>query len=60
MTTLFTGTIAGWESRRDVGRYVPTPADLCADLTATCLAVLTARAADTASTIEEPNVRSHR
>ena len=44
MTTLFIGTIAGWEWRRRNGHRTPTPDALGADLTATCHAVLTARA----------------
>ncbi len=43
MTTLFVGTIAGWESRRHSGLPVPSPTALSTDLTATCRAVLTAR-----------------
>lgn len=43
MSTLFIGTIAGWEWQRHLGRPRPTVADLCADLVATCHAVLTAR-----------------
>jgi AcrR family transcriptional regulator len=43
MSTLFIGTIAGWESRRHGGAAVPSADQLSADLTATCHAVLTAR-----------------
>ena len=42
MSTLFIGTIAGWEWRRHSGRPVPTPGALCADLAATSHAVLLA------------------
>ncbi|MEM1333904.1 MAG: hypothetical protein AAGG08_10630, partial [Actinomycetota bacterium] len=44
MNTLFLGTIAGWEWQRHRGGSVPPADELCADLTATCTAVLTARA----------------
>jgi AcrR family transcriptional regulator len=42
MATLFIGTIAGWEWRRDDGVQVPKPDQLTIDLTATCHAVLMA------------------
>lgn len=43
MTTLFIGTIAGWEWRRQRGQSIPTADELCSDLVATSHAVLTAR-----------------
>jgi AcrR family transcriptional regulator len=42
MATLFIGTIAGWEWRRHNSEPTPSLDELCADLTATCHAVLTA------------------
>ena len=44
MNTLFLGTVAGWEWQRHRGAPTAAPDELCADLTATCTAVLTARA----------------
>jgi AcrR family transcriptional regulator len=46
MATLFIGTIAGWEWRRERGQGAPSAGELCADLTATCRAVLMARVHD--------------
>lgn len=45
MSTLFIGTIAGWEWRRAQGEPVRSIDDLVADLVSTCHAVLTAPAA---------------
>jgi AcrR family transcriptional regulator len=42
MATLFIGTIAGWEWRRHDGRRLASLDARCANLTATCSAVLTA------------------
>ena len=62
MSTLFIGTIAGWEWRRDSGDPVPTPDALCADLTATSHAVLVAPtpalSSTTATTANDPTRRS--
>jgi AcrR family transcriptional regulator len=48
MATLFIGTIAGWEWRRHDGRRMGSFDKRCADLTATCTAVLTAPILDLA------------
>lgn len=43
MATLLIGTVAGWEWRRHRGQPTPSPDEVCADLAATCHAVLVAR-----------------
>lgn len=43
MATLLIGTVAGWEWRRHRGDPTASPDEFCADMIATCHAVLTAR-----------------